>query len=91
MRTRTTEKPPWGSIAVGAVESKSRLRIRLRFGEGEFHEQVAQRGHDILISANADETKAREAPDQTRALRTVSMLMNIRSGRDGSDRNPMPA
>ena len=28
---------------------------------------------------------------QTRALRTVSMLMNIRDGRDGSDRNPIPA
>ena len=43
------------------------------------------------ISASGDETKAREAAHQPRALRTVSMLMNIRVGRDGSDRNPIPA
>lgn len=46
--------------------------------------------YDASISASADEIKPREAPHQTRALRTVSMLMNIRAGRDGNDRNPMP-
>ena len=57
-------------------------------------QQVAEQhseAYDAPISASAHETKSREAPHQTRALRTVSMLMNIRAGRDGSDRNPIPA
>ena len=33
----------------------------------------------------------RDSCRQARASRTVAILMNMRVGRDGSDRNPMPA
>lgn len=62
------------------------LRIPSQISKSTMHSEA----YDASISASADELKSREAPHQTRALRTVSMLMNIRAGRDGSGRNPMP-